>query len=53
MLHMGIILEKDIHDHESNMSVIPAPSLVSVNTKVDNNNVASVIDVIVVESASL
>ena len=41
MLHMGIILEKDIHDHDSDMSVIPAPSLVSVNPKVDDNNPAT------------
>ena len=53
MLQMGIISEKDIHDHDGNVFVVSAPSPIVVKPKSDDNNAASVINDVVVGSASL
>ena len=50
---MGIILEKDIHDHDRNMYAIPASSPISIKPKADNNNAASIIGTIIMEIAFL
>ena len=52
-LHMGIISEKDIHDYDGNVYVIPAPApaSVAIKPKADNNDAAYVIDAVIVESA--
>ena len=54
LLHMGIISEKDIQDHDGNVSAVPAPTPapVAINPKADDNDAASVINAVVVESAS-
>ena len=54
LLQMGIISEKDIHDHDGNVSIVPAPppAPVAVNPKADDNNDASANDAVVMESAS-
>ena len=54
MLQMRIISEKDMHEHDVNVSIVPTPAaLVSVKPKAYNNDSTSVINSVVVGSASL
>ena len=54
LLQMGIISEKDIQNHDSDVSVVPAPSPapVTIKQKVENNDAASIVDSVVVDTTS-